>query len=133
MDIIGIDPQFNLYTQKWPFRTFERSMPPSKYIIGGTAQDSMVSDGCIISGGNICRSIVSPGVVVEKSAVVEDSVVLDDVTIEPGARVKRTILDKEVIIRENIRVGYDPEEDRRRGCFVSPRGVVVVPRGIEIR
>jgi glucose-1-phosphate adenylyltransferase len=132
MDIIGISPLFNLYTEKWQFRTFERSMPPSKCIIGGQTLESMVSDGCIISGGTVRNSILSPGVIMEKDAVVEDSVILDDVTIEPRARVKRAIVDKEVIIRAGVLVGYDLEADRQRGCTVSDKGIVVVPRGMEL-
>jgi glucose-1-phosphate adenylyltransferase len=132
MDMIGVSPLFNLYTEKWVFRTFERSMPPSKCIIGGTTLESMVSDGCIISGGTVQRSILSPGVIVEKDAVVEDSVILDDVTIEPRVRVRHAIVDKEVIIRAGVQVGYDFEEDRRRGCTISGKGVVVVPRGAEL-
>ncbi|MGD0795894.1 MAG: glucose-1-phosphate adenylyltransferase [Dehalococcoidales bacterium] len=132
MDIIGISPLFNLYTKKWLFRTFERSMPPSKCIIGGKTLDSMVSDGCIISGGTVQHSILSPGVIVEKEAVIEDSIVLDDVIIEPRARVKRAIVDKEVIIRAGVQVGYDLESDQQRGCTISSKGIVVVPRGIEL-
>jgi glucose-1-phosphate adenylyltransferase len=132
MDIIGISPLFNLYTQKWVFRTFERSLPPSKCIIGGTITDSMVSDGCIISGGTVMHSILSPGVIVEKDAVIEDSVILDDVIIEPRARVKHAIIDKEVIIRAGVQVGYDLDADIRRGCTVSGKGVVVVPRDMEL-
>ncbi|OGO43340.1 MAG: glucose-1-phosphate adenylyltransferase [Chloroflexi bacterium RBG_16_58_8] len=132
MDIIGVDPVFNLYTEKWAFRTFERSLPPSKCIIGGRIMESMVSDGCIISGGGINCSILAPGVIVEKDAMVEDSIVLDDVTIEPNARIKRAIIDKEVTIRAGVQVGYDLEADQRRGCTVSPKGIVVVPRGMEL-
>jgi glucose-1-phosphate adenylyltransferase len=110
-DLVGIDPLFNLYGEKWIFRTYERSLPPSKCIIGGKALESMVSDGCIISGGLVQRSILSPGVVVEKDALVEDSVILDDVVIEPGVKIKRAIVDKEAIIS------------------VSEDGIVVVPRG----
>jgi glucose-1-phosphate adenylyltransferase len=132
MDMIGVSPLFNLYTEKWVFRTFERSLPPSKCIIGGTILESMVSDGCIISGGTVQRSILSPGVIVEKDAVVEDSVILDDVIIEPRARVKRAIVDKEVIIRAGVQVGYDLEADRQRGCSISTKGIVVVPRGAEL-
>jgi glucose-1-phosphate adenylyltransferase len=132
MDIIGVSPLFNLYTEKWLFRTFERSMPPSKCIIGGTTLESMVSDGCIISGGTVQHSILSPGVIVEREAVIEDSVILDDVIIEPRARVKRAIVDKEVIIRAGVQVGYDLEADRQRGCTVSSKGIVVVPRGVEL-
>jgi glucose-1-phosphate adenylyltransferase len=132
MDMIGVSPLFNLYTEKWQFRTFERSMPPSKCIIGGQTLESMVSDGCIISGGTVKSSILSPGVIVEKDAVVEDSIILDDVTIEPRARVRRAIVDKEVIIRAGVEVGYDLEADRRRGCTVSDKGIVVVPRDMEL-
>ena len=85
MDLVGVDPLFNLYGEKWVFRTYERSLPPSKCIIGGKALESMVSDGCIISGGVAHRSILSPGVIIEKDSLVEDSVVFDDVIIEPGA------------------------------------------------
>lgn len=132
MDIIGISPLFNLYTQKWVFRTFERSLPPSKCIIGGTITDSMVSDGCIISGGTVLHSILSPGVIVEKGAVIEDSVILDDVIIEPRARIKHAIVDKEVIIRAGVQVGYDLDADVQRGCTVSGKGVVVVARDMEL-
>jgi len=131
MDLIDIDPLFNLYTDKWLFRTFERSLPPSKCILGGKTLDSMVSDGCIISGGVVQRSILSPGVVVEKDAQVDDSVILDGVIIEPGAKIKKAIIDKEAIIRANMQVGYDHEADVKRGCTVSKKGVVVVPRGMD--
>ena len=133
MDIIGVSPLFNLYTEKWLFRTFERSMPPSKCIIGGTTLNSMVSDGCIISGGIVQHSILSPGVIVEKDAVIEDSIILDDVIIEPKVRVKRAIVDKEVVIRAGVRVGYDAEADRQRGCTISSKGITVVQRGTEIK
>jgi glucose-1-phosphate adenylyltransferase len=132
MDMIGVSPLFNLYTQKWQFRTFERSMPPSKCIIGGQTLESMVSDGCIISGGIVQRSILSPGVIVEKDAVIEDSIIFDDVTIEPRAKIKRAIVDKGVTIRADVQIGYDLEADKRRGCTVSEKGIVVIPRDAEI-
>ena len=91
-----------------------------------------MSDGCIISGGTVQRSILSPGVIVEKDAVIEDSIILDDVIIEPRARVRRAIVDKEVIIRAGVQVGYDLEADRQRGCTISSKGIVVVPRGTEL-
>ena len=133
MDLIGVDPLFNLYTEKWLFRTFERSLPPSKCIIGGKTLESMVSHGCIISGGTVNRSILSPGVIVEKDSLIEDSVVFDDVIIEPDARVRRAIIDKEVIIRAGMQLGYNAEADRMKGCTISPRGIVVVPKGMDLR
>ncbi|MFC1928821.1 glucose-1-phosphate adenylyltransferase [Chloroflexota bacterium] len=132
MDLVDVDPEFNLYGEKWVFRTYERSLPPSKCIIGGRAQESMVSDGCVISGGLVQRSILSPGVIVERDALVEDSIVFDDVFIEPGAKVKRAIIDKEAKIRAGTHIGYDLEADKSRGCTISDNGVVVVPRGMDI-
>ncbi|MFH1381427.1 MAG: glucose-1-phosphate adenylyltransferase [Chloroflexota bacterium] len=132
MDLVGIDPLFNLYGEKWPFRTYQRPLPPSKCILGGITADSIVSDGCIISGGKVYSSILSPGVVVERDAIVERSIIFDDVAIEPYARVKRAILDKEVVVEAGAWLGYDAEADRRRGCFVSESGIVVVPRGMVI-
>lgn len=132
MDLISVEPLFNLYGEKWVFRTFERSLPPSKSIIGGRALESIVSDGCIISGGLVQRSILSPGVIVERDASVEDSIVFDDVIIEPGVRIRHAIIDKEAQIRTGTSIGYDLEADKRRGCTISDKGVVVVPRGMDL-
>jgi glucose-1-phosphate adenylyltransferase len=132
MDLLSIDPMFNLYGEKWIFRTYERSLPPSKCIIGGRTLESMVSDGCIISGGLVQRSILSPGVIVEKDALVEDSVVLNDAVIEPGAKIKHAIIDKEAQVRAGASIGYDLGADKGRGCAISEKGVVVVPRGMDI-
>lgn len=132
MDLVGIDPIFNLYGHRWPIRTFQRPLPPSKCIIGGQTPESMVSDGCIISGGTVWNSILSPGVVVERGAVVERSIVFDDAIIEPGARIRRAIVDKRVRVRAGASLGYDAEADRRRGCVVSDSGIVVVPIGTDM-
>jgi len=127
MDLVGVDPLFNLYGEKWPFRTYQRLLPPSKYVIGGRALESIVCDGCIVSGGTVRNSILSPGVVVEREALVEESIVFDDVVIEPGARVRRAIIDKEARIQAGVSLGYDAEADTRRGCTISEAGIVVVP------
>ena len=132
MDLVSVDPPLNLYGEKWPFRAYERSQPPSKFIFGGTASDSMVSDGCIISGGTVWRSILSAGVVVEKDAFVEESIIFDDVNIEPGARIKRAIIDTGVRIKAGVSIGYDLEADASKGCTISDKGIVVVPEGMVI-
>jgi glucose-1-phosphate adenylyltransferase len=132
MNLVAVEPLFNLYGEKWVFRTYERSLPPSKCIIGGSALESMVSDGCIISGGLVQRSILSPSVIVERNALVEDSVIFDDVIIEPGVKIRRAIIDKEARILAGTSIGYDAEADKRKGCVVSEEGVVVVPRGMEL-
>jgi len=131
MDLVNIEPLFNLYGEEWVFRTYDRSLPPSKYAIGGKALDSIVSDGCIISGGLVQRSVLSPGVIVEKDAIIEDSVIFDDVIIEPGVRIKRAIIDKEARIRAGMSLGYDLEADARRGCTVSEKGITTVPKRMD--
>ncbi len=132
MDLVGVDPLFNLYGQKWPIRTYQRPLPPSKCIIGGSIQESIVSDGCIVSGGTVHNSILSPGVVVERDALVEESIIFDDVNIEPRARIRRAIIDKETRIQADTSIGYDLEADKRRGCTVSDTGIVVVPKGADM-
>jgi glucose-1-phosphate adenylyltransferase len=132
MDLVSVDPPFNLYGEQWPLRAYERSLPPSKFIFGGKAADSMVSDGCIISGGTVWKSILSPGVVVERDASVEESIIFDDVNIEPGARIKRAIIDTEARIKSGVSIGYDLDADARKGCIISDKGIVVVPEGMAI-
>jgi len=132
MDLVGVDPLFNLYGEKWPIRTYQRPLPPTKCIIGGRTPESIISDGCIISGGTVWGSILSPGIIVERDAVVERSIIFDDVMIEPHARIRRAIVDKETMIRAGATIGYDLEADKRKGCTVSETGIVVVPKGMEI-
>lgn len=132
MELVSVDPTFNLYGEKWPIRTYQQTRPPSKCILGGNISDSIVCDGCIISGGTIFGSILSPGVVVERGARVERSVILDNVVIEPGAVIRRAIIDKESKIRAGALLGFDREADKKRGCTVSDSGIVVVPKGMVI-
>jgi glucose-1-phosphate adenylyltransferase len=132
MELVGIDPMFNLYGEKWTLRTYQRPLPPSKCVLGGKTPDSIVCDGCITSGGTVWNSILSPGVIVERDASVEQSIVFDDVNIEPGARVRRAIIDKEARILAGASVGYDAEADRKRGCTIADSGIVVVPRELVI-
>ncbi len=132
MDLVGIDPVFNLYGQKWPFRTYHRTVPPSKFVLGGMAQESIVSEGCIISGASVRHSILSPSVIIERDSDVESSILFDDVTIEPFVRIKRAIIDKEVIVKSGALLGYNFEADKQRGCTISDSGIVVVPKGVEI-
>jgi glucose-1-phosphate adenylyltransferase len=132
MELVGVDPLFNLYGERWPFRTYQRPLPPSKCVLGGKTTESIVCDGCIISGGTVWNSILSPGVIVERDAVVEQSVIFDDVVIDPGARVRRAIVDKESRIRAGASIGYHRETDEKRGCTISDNGIVVVPKRMDI-
>jgi glucose-1-phosphate adenylyltransferase len=132
IDLVNVDPAFNLYGHKWPLRTYQRKVPPSKLVLGGIAQGSIVSEGCIISGGIVRRSILSPSVIVERDSEVEESILFDDVIIEPMSRIRRAIIDKKAIIKSGATVGWDLEADKRRGCTISDNGIVVVPKGAVI-
>jgi len=132
MDLVGVDPLFNLYGERWPLRTCQRPLPPSKCVLGGKTPESIVSDGCIISGGTVWNSILSPGVIVERDASVEQSIIFDDVVIEPGARIRRAIVDKESRIRAGASIGLNRGADRARGCIVSDSSITVVPKGADI-
>ena len=137
MDLISVHPVFDLYNPRWPIRTWSRPLPPAKFVFAdehharmGIATDSLVSEGCIISGGRIDRTVLSPSVRVHSYAHVEESIVLDRTEIGRHARVRRAIVDKNVIIPEGCEVGYDHEADRRRGLLVSDEDdLVVVPKG----
>jgi glucose-1-phosphate adenylyltransferase len=133
MDLVSIDPLFSLYGERWPVRTYQPPLPPGKCILGGRLTDSIICDGCIICGGSVLHSILSTSVVVEKEAVVEHSVIFDDVIIDPRARIKGAIIDKETRIRAGASIGYDREADKRRGCTISDNGIVVVPKGADLR
>jgi glucose-1-phosphate adenylyltransferase len=138
MDLVQVVPQFDLYNPRWPLRTWTRPLPPAKFVFAdpgdsggharmGIATDSLVSEGCIISGGRIDRVICSPQIRVNSFAHVEESILLDGVDVGRHARVRRAIIDKGVRIPPNTEIGYDPEADAKR--FTISDGIIVVPKG----
>ncbi len=134
MDLISVQPPFNLYNQRWPILTWRQPLPPAKFVLDdddrrGRAVDSMVSEGVIVSGGLVRRSVLSPGVRVESRSEVHDSVILNDVSIGDDAIVKRAILDKDVVVEPGARLGVDREQDVARGFTISDNGIVVVGKG----
>jgi len=136
MDLIAITPQLNLYDSQWPILTYQPASPPAKtvWVEGGrvgTALNSILSNGCIISGGNVKRSILSPRVTVHSFAEIEDSILLEGVDVGRNARIKKTIIDKEVQIPTGMEIGYHLDEDAKR-FTVTDSGIVVVPKGIRL-
>ncbi len=137
MDLTGVDPFFNLYGSLWPIRTFQRQYPPAKFVFNqpegkeprvGTAVDSLVSPGCIVSGGIVRSSVLSYNVMVRSWAEVDESVIMDNVEVGRHCRIKKAIIDKHNVIPPYTEIGIDPAEDRKR-FTVTPRGIVVVPKG----
>jgi glucose-1-phosphate adenylyltransferase len=136
MDLISITPQLNLYDPQWPILTYQPAYPPAKTVWiengrVGTALNSIISNGCIISGGNVKRSILSPRVTVHSFAEIEDSILLEGVDVGRNAKIKRTIIDKEVQIPPEMEIGFHLEEDSKR-FTVTSSGIVVVPKGIRL-
>ena len=130
MDLRAVSPALNLYNREWPLRTASYADPPAKFTFDdedrrGQAIDSIVSGGCILSGGMVRNSVLGRSVRVHAGALVEDSVILDNCDIGRRAKIRRAILDKNVRIPEGTTIGYDLEEDKRRH-HVTESGIVVV-------
>ena len=137
IDLIAIEPVFNLYNEEWPLYAGTMSLPPAKFVHAGPgrlghAADSIVSPGVVISGATVSRSVLSPGVRLHSWAQVTDSVLMDGVIVNRHSQVHRAILDKNVIVPERGRVGIDREHDLARGFTVTESGITVVPKGTVI-
>jgi glucose-1-phosphate adenylyltransferase len=131
MDLVQVNPEFNLYDPEWPLRTYQPQSPPAKFVFAeehhrcGLSLDSLISPGCIVSGSRIMGSILCPNVRVHSFCTIEQSILMPDVRVGRHARIRRAIIDRDVFIPRGALIGYDPEEDRRRHT-VSDQGVVVV-------
>ena len=132
MDLVSIDPIFNLYNSEWPIWTYPVQQPAAKFTLRGLALDSLVSPGCIISGGSIESSVLSPNVRVDEGSKVDHSVLLTGVRVGHRAIVRNAILDKNVIVPDGTQVGVNKDADRARGYTVSDGGVTVVGKGTTI-
>jgi len=137
MDLISIDPQLNMYDDRWPIRTYLPNYPPPKFVFGsdgasdraGRAMDSIACPGAIVSGGLVERSILGSGVRVNSYAHVQDSILFEGVDIGRHAHVRRAIIDKGVEIPAGVKIGFDLELDKQRGFAVSEGGIVVIAKG----
>lgn len=137
MDLISIHPVFNLYNNDWPTFAGNRNVPPAKFVHAGpgrvgSAVDSIISPGVVVSGAQISNSVLSPGVRVHSWSHVSDSVLMDGVSVGRHCQIHRAIIDKNVVIPPRTQIGLDPEADRKRGWVVSDSGITVVGKGTVI-
>ena len=134
MDLVSVHPVFNLYNRQWPILTSAPSLPPAKFVFDepgrvGSAINSLVSQGVIVSGGSVHTSILSPGVRVHSGSQVSGSVLMHGVDVGRGAVVRNAILDKNCVVLPGATLGVDPAHDRARGFTITDGGVVVVGKG----
>ncbi len=131
MDLLSPACPFELFDREWPIITYEQPFPPAKIFCDGSAGNeginhSIISNGCLIKGGKIVRSVLSPGVTVEPDAQIEDSILLNEAHIGRGCRVRKTILEKRVCLPDNFSVGY-ADDPTREGFTQDPSGIIVIP------
>ena len=132
MDVVSVSPVFNLYDGRWPIRTHQRQYPPAKFVFAepgrrGEALDSIVSMGCIISGGSVKNSVLSPDVRINSYTEVDNSIIFSHVNVGRHCKIHRAIIDRDVHIPEGTVIGYDPEADKKN-YFVTESGITVVTR-----
>jgi glucose-1-phosphate adenylyltransferase len=137
LDACSVHPQFNLYNPHWPIRTFNWNQPPAKFVFAGDedgrrgqAIDSIICDGCILSGGTVKNSVLSPGVRVHGFAEITNAVVFPDVIINREAKLQNCIIEKGVIIPEGVEIGFNAEQDAKR-YNITDQGIVVVPKDVK--
>src|ERR1700681_3934039 len=132
MDVASVSPVFNLYDQSWPVRGYQRQYPPAKFVFAepgrtGSAIDSVISQGCIVSGGVVRESVLSPDVRVNSYAEVDSSILFSHVNVGRHCRIRKTIIDRDVQLPEGTVIGFDREADHQR-YFVTDSGITVVTR-----
>jgi glucose-1-phosphate adenylyltransferase len=133
MDLVSADPIFSLYNDSWPIYTQMQTNAPAKIVAvaehgAGEIADSVLSNGVILSGAYVRRTVASPGVRVEPGAVVDGAILMDNVRVGAGAVLRNVIIDKNVVVPPGTKIGVDPEKDPER-FTISDGGVVAVPKG----
>ena len=137
MDLLDYEPELNLYSKEWPIRTFNYNYPPAKFIWQqgdrvGMATNSMVSEGCIVSGGMLSRCILSPKVKINSYSQVTDSILMENVNVGRYSEIRKAIIDKNVDIPPYTKIGINREEDIARGFYVSDGGITVVRKNARL-
>ncbi|GMU95403.1 MAG: glucose-1-phosphate adenylyltransferase [Ignavibacterium album] len=137
MDLISVTPEFNLYDSEWPLRTYQYQYPPAKTVSHegervGRTLNSLVCDGTIVSGGLVERSILGANVRINSYSYITDSILFHNVWVGRHARIRRAIIDKNVVIPEGYEIGFDPEEDKKK-FTVTETGIVVIPKNMVLK
>jgi glucose-1-phosphate adenylyltransferase len=135
MDLCGVVPSLNLYNRRWPIRTASYPDPSAKFTFDengnpGQAIGSIVSGGCILSGSIVRNSVLGRGVNISSGSIIDDSIIFDNCTIGRQCRIRRSILDENVIFGDGVSTGYDVEHDRAHH-YVTDTGIVVVTNASE--
>jgi glucose-1-phosphate adenylyltransferase len=130
MDLISVSPEFNFYDMEWPMRTYQFQYPPAKTVSHegervGRTLNSMICDGTIVSGGLVERSLIGPNVRVNSFSYVTDSIIMNSCNIGRHARIRRAIIDKNVIVPEGYEIGFDLDGDKKK-FTVTDSGIVVI-------
>ncbi len=130
MDLIAITPEFNFYDHDWPMRTYQYQAPPAKTVSHegervGRTLNSLICDGTIVSGGLVERSLLGPNVKVNSYSYVTDSIIMDNCSIGRHARIRKAIIDKNVIVPEGYEIGFNLENDKKK-FTVTDSGIVVI-------
>jgi glucose-1-phosphate adenylyltransferase len=141
MDLVAVDPIFNLYDKNWPIRTYQEQYPPAKTVFAeenddggrmGIALNSILSAGCIISGARVERSVLSPDVRVDCFSEIYDSIIMEHVRIGKHVKIRRAIIDKSVTVPDGMTIGYDTEQDAKRFA-ITEKGITVVPKEMRLQ
>jgi glucose-1-phosphate adenylyltransferase len=135
MELVHANPALNMYDPDWPIWTYQEQLPPAKFVHDfdgrrGSAIDSVVSGGCIISGSTVRRSVLFSNVHLHSHSYVEGSVILPGVDIGRGVKLKNVIVDRGVRVPDGLEVGFDMERDKAEGFRISPKGRVLITRGM---
>jgi glucose-1-phosphate adenylyltransferase len=129
MDLVSIQPVFNLYNSDWPIFTSHPQLPGPKFTDNATVGESIVCQGSIVSGACVDHSVLGTNVIVNAGATIERSVIMDNCRIGKDVTLKNVILDKNVVVPDGVQIGVDPDHDRQRGFTVSKGGVTVLGKG----
>jgi len=136
LDLVQETPVFNLYDKDWPIRTYHEQFPPAKIInkkneSNGMVSNSLISNGCVINSARIDKSVISPGVKIDRNSEIINSVIMEGVVIGKNVRIKNAIIDKSVNIPDGMHIGFHRQEDEKQ-LTVTEKGIVVAHKEIPL-